>query len=324
MGSLPLVDTFPAFQEFWTGARDLPVERQIALWEREYMAPWPELLAKQKENYRSLGVEWKKVARARIFPQLPDRLERMRRLHAGLLRALPHAWAGARKRLGIRFPVRFVIYVGIGCGMGWATRLKGQPAVLFGLENAAEQHDGSRNIWPGLVAHEVAHLAHYEWRRQHHRATPDPDRSTPPFWQLYEEGFATQAEREVSDPEAFALRTGDPRWLPWCERHRRWLATKFLEDVRARRSVRPFFGSWYNVRGHIETGYYLGAEVVREWRRAWSFETCAVLSEDAAKELARKTLRGIASGEIPAQRTGHGRPVPTVQRHGSHRPGKLR
>ena len=55
MGSLSLVDTFPAFQEFWKVARDQPVERQITLWEREYMAPWPELLAKQKENYHALG-----------------------------------------------------------------------------------------------------------------------------------------------------------------------------------------------------------------------------------------------------------------------------
>ena len=39
---------------------------------------------------------------------------------------------------GIDFPITFVIHVGIGCGAGWATRFRGRPAVLFGLENATE------------------------------------------------------------------------------------------------------------------------------------------------------------------------------------------
>lgn len=293
MRTFQLVDAFPSFEDFWEEVRGLPVDRQVDLWEREYMAPWPELLAKQKESYSKIGMDWRKVARTRVFPQFEDHLERMRRLHTGLARALPVSWAGVRKRLGVRFPVRFVIYVGIGCGMGWATRLGGQPAVLFGLENAAEHHDGSRDIWPGVVSHEVAHLAHYEWRRRYgvdHQPVKDH-----PLWQLYEEGFATQAEREIEGSDAFRIRTGDPRWLPWCESHRRWLATKFLEDVKARRSVRPFFGSWYNIKGHIQTGYYLGAEVIREWRRSWSFESCAVVPEMAVRPMARKALREMAT-----------------------------
>ncbi len=302
MRSPQVLDAFPAFEDFWVKVRRLPVERQIDLWEREYMAPWPELLEKQKANYLEEGVDWRKVAVTRVFPQFEDHFERMRRLHASLTRTLPRSWVAMRRRLGIRFPVRFVIYVGIGCGMGWATKYAGQPAILLGLENAAEMHDGRRDIWPGVVAHEVAHLAFYEWRRGHHLANPDPAGRTPPLWHLYEEGFATQAEREVCDPEVFALRTGDPRWPSWCEKHRRWLAAKFLEDVAARRSVRPFFGSWYSVKGQVETGYYLGAEVIREWRRTRSFESCAIVPEDAARHLTRKTLRGIA-GHGPAGRS---------------------
>lgn len=302
---LQLIDTFPAFEDFWEKVRRLPVDRQIDLWEREHMAPWPELLAKQKESYSNDGFDWRRIARKMVFPFLQERLERMRALRGELLRELPGAWRRTRERLGVRFPVQFVIHVGIGHG-NWATSYGGRPACLIGLENAAEMHDGTDGWAQRVVAHEVAHLAHDEWRRRFHVPSPDTDGRTPPLWRLYEEGFATQAEREVCDPEAFALRTGDPRWPSWCEKHRAWLARKFLADVSARRSVRPFFGSWYKVQGQIETGYYLGAEVIREWRRSWSFESCAVVPEDAARHLARKTLRGIASGEIPMRSPLHG------------------
>lgn len=308
MCGVQIIDTFPAFEEFWEKARSLPLATQIDLWEHDQMAAWPELLAKQKADYRKNGVDWKVIARTKVFPHLEERLPRMRRLHEGFVRDLPGAWSRTKKKLGIRFQANFVVYVGLGCGMGWATRYDDRPAVLFGLENAAENFTGEEDPWPGAISHELAHLAQYEWRRQHGvDKAPVKDH---PLWQLYEEGFATQAEREIEGPRAFRLRTGDPNWLPWCESHRRWLAGKFIADVAARRTVRPYFGSWYKVQGHIETGYYLGAEVIREWRRSWSFERCAVVPEMDVRRLARRTLRDIADGGF--DRGGVGEMVPAM------------
>ena len=296
MRSLQVVDTFPAFEDFWERARGLPVDRQVALWERDYMAPWPELLAKQKEDYAVQGFDWHKVARTRIFPHMEERLERMRRLHGGLVRALPTSWSLARAKLGLRVPVQFVIHVGIGCGMGWGTRLGGRPTILFGLENAADRQGRRGDLWSGVIVHEVAHVAHDEWRRERGLDGEEDGRGRPhPLWQLYVEGFATQVEREVVGRRAFRWRTGDLRWLPWCEGHRRWLARKFLEDAKARRSVRPFFGSWYRIQGQVQTGYWLGAEVVREWRRVMTFQDCAVVPEVVARRMARRTLREMAA-----------------------------
>lgn len=251
------------------------------------MGPWPELLAKQKENYAIEGVDWKRVARQHVFPHLAKRLGRMRELHRDLLQTLPQSWARAQRLLDLRFPVTFVIYVGIGCGAGWATTYDGRPACLLGLENAAESHRRGDGWCRRVVAHEVAHLAHQEWRGERWAQNSDP------WWTLYEEGFATYCER-ILEPRSFALRTGKGDWLPWCERRRAWLAAKFLRDVKARRAIRPFFGSWYNINGYIETGYYLGSEMIRDWTRKVPLRALATLPLPELRRKARTTLRRFA------------------------------
>ncbi|MDE1822170.1 MAG: hypothetical protein KGI98_15130 [Euryarchaeota archaeon] len=289
LGRAPKVlDLFPDFEEFWARVRADPISSQLDRWEREHMAPWPELLSKQKENYAEEGFDWRRVARKWVFPFLEERFPRMRAIHLDLVRNLPKAWRRTRSALGIRFPVRFVIYVGIGCGAGWATTYEGRPSCLFGLENAATEHDGKDGWTFRTVAHEVAHLAHQHWRGERWEHRPDP------WWMLYEEGFATHCERRI-EPEGFLRRTGRKDWLPWCDEHRSWLARKFLSDVAGRRSLRPFFGSWYNIRGQIETGYYLGSEMIREWTERGSLQEVARLPLPEVRLRARATLGRLAS-----------------------------
>ena len=287
-----IVDAFPAFERFWRTVRTQPVTLQIERWEQDYMAPWPELLSKQQDCYASDGVDWRQVARRRVFPYLERRLEKMRRLHRDLLHTLPGSWERTRQLLHLPFPVRFVIYVGIGCGAGWATTYEGRSACLFGLENAAENHDGGDGWSRRVVAHEVAHLAHQAWRKERREQRADP------WWTLYEEGFATHCERLI-EPRLFPLRTGKENWLAWCEEMRPWLARKFLRDVTARKSLRPFFGSWYNIQGYIETGYYLGSEMIRAWTRELPLRTVASLPLSEIRRRARATLHRLAENGTP-------------------------
>jgi hypothetical protein len=287
-----LLDTFPAFERFWLNVESLPVSAQIERWETDYMAPWPELLSKQREVYRRARVSWWRIARTRIFPKIPARLDRLRRLHSNLRRELPGAWRRTRTALSVDFEVLFVIYVGLGCGAGWATRLGGKPAVLFGLENAADMTAGRRGEWPGSVPHEVAHLVHEEWRRRGGIGGLESSRG--PYWQLYEEGFATECERTIATPAAFRLRTGKAGWLAWCETNRAGLARDFLRDVRARRSVRRFFGSWYNIQGFSECGYYLGGEVVRKLKESYRLNEIACWSGREVRQHIHPILRAFA------------------------------
>jgi hypothetical protein len=288
---LSVLDTFPAFEEFWGQAQRLPVDEQVDLWEYEYMVRWPALLAKQKRNYAEEGVDWKQVATSRIFPHLTERLPIMRRLRRELLTDLPSTWKRIQRVLKPRFPIRLVLYVGIGCGAGWATRLEGQPACLIGFENAAETTQGNISGIRSLVPHEVAHLVHNEWRRKSRRG--DIDTPGGSYWQLYTEGFATEIERRIVSPDVFRRRTGRLDWEPWCQAHRTWLARKFLHDTRARRSTRPFFGSWYNIQGQIETGYWLGAQMIREWAERKSIPEISTLGQATVGRWARGSLRGM-------------------------------
>jgi len=276
-----IIDTFPAFLAFWTAAQAQPLDDQIEAWAGGYMSQWPELLDKQLDDYAREGLDWRQIARERVFPFLGDRLPAMQAAHGNLLRACSSVFSAAREALGFQRDVVFVIYVGIGCGAGWATRYAGSPAVLFGLENVAECGWTALGSISGLVAHEIGHLAHKHWRARHARAE-----GAGPWWQLYSEGFAQRCEHVILGRETWHMKEGgDDRdtagdWLAWCREQERWLAAYFLKTVDAGESVRPFFGSWYDIRGWSQCGYYLGHQLIKGLEAELGFKEIALLEPD--------------------------------------------
>lgn len=66
------------------------------------------LLTKQVKNYGEMNVSWQEIAQ-KLFPQVPNRLHMMGKARENML-------AVCRSRVLI-----VVIYIGIGCGAGWAT-----------------------------------------------------------------------------------------------------------------------------------------------------------------------------------------------------------
>lgn len=280
-----LIDTFPAFLNYWRGSQADSIERRIDRWEQEYLAAWPELRAKQIREYKRGSVDWRRVARHRVFPQLEARLPDMEEAHGNLVASVGPVFQKAASLFNLQFKPRFVIYVGIGIGAGWGTRFGGNRAVLFGLENVAEMGWTNRQMTEALVAHELGHLAHQEWRTRA-GLSEQPERGGP-YWRLYEEGFATRFEGEVTGRIRWPR---EPGWLSWCQQNRSWLATTFLRAVQRRSSVRRFFGSWYKIRGHAECGYFLGHEVVGWWRRKETLPEIAVLSEDEVRHRSRESL----------------------------------
>lgn len=274
MSSVILIDTFPAFLAFWEGAHHLPLEAQIDAWVSEYMSGWPELLAKQQEDYASEGYDWRQVARERVFPYLSERLPAMGTAHDHLLAICEPAYARAQRALDFDAEAVFLIYVGIGCGAGWVTHYQGSPAVLFGLENVAEEGWTDPAILAGLVAHETGHLVQFYWRDQHGRP-----KGSGPWWQLYTEGFAQRCEGLILGEDSWhmSLSAGEGDWLAWCRANRSWLAAEFRRVVDAAEPVRPFFGSWFEVRGRKQTGYFLGHEVIRQLESGMTLQEIALL-----------------------------------------------
>ena len=289
-----VIDTFPAFRRFWRDARRLPIDQQLEAWGRDYLGPWPELRRKQIANYADDRVDWKAVARRRIFPALDRRLPRMRKVRDALRRAIPVAVRRCQARWGLDFPVLFVIHVGIGCGAGWATTYRRTPAVLFGVENAAELAWTDPATVVALVEHELAHLLHARWRRRAGLGGLEDHRG--PWWQLYEEGWATRCELLLGSSGLHHAKGRTSDWLGWCRANRARLASRFLRAVSARATTRRFFGSWYSIDGYIETGYFLGSEVTREWEARSSLHQIALWTPDQVRRRARASLRRMASG----------------------------
>lgn len=289
MPTAEIIDTFPAFLAFWHKVKSQPIDAQIKDWVDDYMYQWPDLLEKQLDDYASQDLDWQHIARDRVFPFLDSRLRAMHTARENLLEVCAPIHSAARNALGYDSKVLFVIYVGIGCGAGWATQFRGLPAVLFGLENIAESRWHGRQPISGLVAHEVGHLAHEHWRSQHGLAE-----GSGPWWQLYSEGFAQRCEHLILGEETWHMNSAvdGEDWLVWCHDHRGWLAAEFLRTVDSGASVRPFFGSWFDIRGRKQCGYYLGHELIRRLETTMALNQIALLDVDDPRfrlELARLT-----------------------------------
>jgi len=283
-----IVDTFPAFLAFWEKAQHLSLDTQIDGWASDYMAQWSELLEKQIQSYVEYGDDWRDVARERVIPFWAERLPSMQCAHEYLLRVCAPVYERAQATLGFRQALAFVIYVGIGCGAGWATMYQDNPAILFGLENIAEEGwDDVAVLW-GMIAHEIGHLWHFEQRAQ---AGLAPGRG--PWWDLYTEGLAQRCEQIIAGKESWHMAAQYVDWVSWCEQELPWLAREFLRVVEAGDDVRPFFGSWFALRGRKQTGYFLGCEVVRQLEAQKTLQEIALLEDVEA--VFSDVLRAIAA-----------------------------
>lgn len=273
MSKCSVIDTFPQFRTFWRTAQQKSLDEQINGWASNYMAPWPELLEKQRENYASEGEDWRHVAKERVFPFLTERLPEMERAYSNLQGLCALACAEAQEVLGFESEVIFVIYVGIGCGAGWVTRYQNTPAILLGLENIAECGWSDTATLKGLIAHEMGHLAHFHWRAEKEMPT-----GSGPWWELYTEGFAQRCEHLIMGQENWHMGV-EEGWLRWCQEHRRWLAREFLRTVDEGEPVRRFFGSWYQIEGKSQSGYFLGCELIKRLEKKRSLKEIALLSD---------------------------------------------
>jgi hypothetical protein len=253
---------------------------QIEAWALEYLSPWPELLEKQLDDYASQNVNWRQIAREKVFPFLEERLPAMKVAHQNLVEVCAPIHSTVREVLRFESDTTFVIYVGVGCGAGWATQFQDLPAVLFGLENIAECGWSRPPSITGLVAHEMGHLVHDHWRGHHQK-----DTGSGPWWQLYCEGFAQRLEHFILGKDTWHMisNSDGDSWLGWCQEHRDWLAAEFLRLVDEGRSISPFFGSWFDIHGLKQCGYFLGHELIKRLETSIGLKEIALLDSGDAR-----------------------------------------
>ena len=286
IGRCEILDTYQDFLAYWMRASFKNLDEQVKLWQTSYMKKYSELLNKQVQNYEEENMDWREVAK-KIFPKLPQRFQLLRKARDNILGVCKSIYLKASKRLELDFDIFFVIYVGVGCGAGWATTYNGKPAVLLGLENIAEEKWHTKNKLEGLISHEIGHLAHMKWRNEwekFEKAEQDP------LFQLYSEGFAQRCEHKILERETWHM-AQDKEWLVWCEQNKSWLAKEFLKRLEKQVSVNDFFGSWFNMQGKTQTGYFLGHAFIRELEKTYSLKEIAIFNVEKVRALGIQYLK---------------------------------
>lgn len=276
-----IVDTFPSFLRAFEIEQPAATDDWLKLWVERYMALWPELLAMQVADYAEQGEDWRQVAREMVFPGMNEKVPALERTHRELPSIIEMVEFQAQQQLGFDGPVTYVLYVGIGNGAGWLTTYDGRPAVLFGLEGIVDSGFEGHEKLAGLVAHELGHVVHFHWREKGGRQLGNG-----PWWQLYEEGFAQYCEGRILGRVSWHMResSAGEDWLIWCQENRVWLAAEFQRVVDDGESIRPFFGSWHDLRVRKQTGYYLGHEIISQLAQTTSLRDIALLAEGPALE----------------------------------------
>lgn len=256
-----IVDTYPSFLRAIGADKPVTVNQWITCWAEHYMPQWPTLHEMVVNDYVAEGEDWRRIAREMVFPEMNDKLPAIQYAYENMQRVIEPVEENVRRAFDFHDPVCHVFYIGIGNGAGWVTKYEGSWAVLFGLEAIVDSGFDEPARLEGLVAHELGHVVHHVWR-----ASRGLGLGSGPWWQLYEEGFAQLCESMVVPGDGWHMRSkdNDDEWLAWCQANRAWLAREFLRVADYGESVRPFFGSWYEIRGHKQTGYYLGHQVLSD------------------------------------------------------------
>lgn len=294
MPHIQIINTFPEFLKYWEKNKNRPIDIQIENWSAEYMAQWSELFEMQIGDYASQQIAWDEIARDKVFPLLNDRLPAMQEAQQNIMATFDAICNQAIERLNFDSNIICIIYVGIGCGAGWVTTYGGTPAILFGLENIAECHWSTEQLIIGLTAHELGHVAHFSWRAQAHK--PDGEG---PWWQLFTEGFAQRCEHIILQKETWhETGNADKNWVAWCSEHKKFLSSEFLRFIIEKKDVRPFFGSWYEIEGHSQCGYFLGHEVIKALQsRGMTLEEIGIL--DHPESELREILESFTRVPLP-------------------------
>jgi hypothetical protein len=297
-GQQRIIDTYDDFIEYWKTAKRKNLNEPIMCWQNLYMKKYPELLSKQIQTYENADIDWRKAAN-KVLHLVPQRLKTMATARSNALKIIEPTYEKAKHRLDFDSDITFVLYVGIGCGAGWATTYNRRPAILLGLENIAEEKWHTENRLEGLISHEIGHLVHMKSRGQwkiFERAEEDP------AFLLYSEGFAQKCEHVILQRESWHMAPNN-HWIAWCEKNRSWLAKQFLDKINQNNSVRDFFGSWYSINGRKQTGYFLGKTFIDSLEKTWSLKEIALFDSAKVKHLCSKFLKRVSKEDATVCQT---------------------
>lgn len=115
------------------------------------------------------------------------------------------------------------------------------------------------------------------------------------WWQLYTEGFAQRCEHLILGRDSWhEAKDESAGWLEWCQNNQAHLAAEFLLTVQTGKDLRPFFGSWFDIQGHSQTGYFLGHQAILALEaRGYMMKEIAVIEQP--QKIFQEILRELAN-----------------------------
>jgi hypothetical protein len=252
---ITLMDTYLDFKKVVHEARMLEKD-VVDLWLNNYMGSHEELLNLHLKCHGSFD---KLVTMANRFVRpLLDNVWKLDFTWRNIYGAVPVV---LEKLFTLRknFPdINIVIYVGSGCGAGWATTYNGKYSVLLGLEMMIYHKWSGITDVSGLLAHELCHILHMFLRGM--SAEEFEKLENEPYFLLYSEGYAMKCEHAITNR---MWRVADKDgWVNYCEKNKDRLARDYLETIEKGYPTTRFYSSWEDVNGYTQTGYYLGHEYI--------------------------------------------------------------
>ncbi|MBE6608734.1 MAG: hypothetical protein E7633_09295 [Ruminococcaceae bacterium] len=206
--------------------------------------------------------------------------QKLQKLHSSFEKVTHNLEEKIKNTLQTSIDADIVLCLGMCNGAGWATKINGKSVVLLGIEKIIELDWVDEASMTALIYHELGHLWHFQERTLYtHIETPKEKA----LWQLYSEGVAMYCEQLLMNGEFFHQDKNG--WLNWCTENEKKLFSEYLIRVQDGKSVQNFFGDWNSFEGHSDTGYFIGAKLVREATQKYSLKKILNLSFYEIEEL---------------------------------------
>jgi len=199
---------------------------------------------------------------SRLLSEFINDVEELDRAWKNTYATLPKALFMFTEKFSKNFynELYLVLYVSCGCGAGWAFEYHGIPAIYLGLDMIAYLKWLSEAKIKGLIIHELCHLLNMKLQNTTPRKFSSMEND--PYFLLYSEGFAMKCEHYVLGGEVWRI-ASDNNWIAWCRNNLGRLARLYVEYVEKGLPVNVFYGSFYNIDGYSQTGYFLGHEFIK-------------------------------------------------------------
>jgi hypothetical protein len=285
-----VVNLMPPFWRFWDAAKDQAQSAQLLLFDQMVVGEYPEVY---REAVFSPGSAESDL-RARIANFLrgaPANIAAMRKLSDGLQGALPLYLSGFHKAFP-DFACQNSIYflVSLGAFDGAVRTVRGEPALLFGVDVIARIHP--QDELGAFFDHELFHM-------YHRQITGGSGGMGDPLYRaLWEEGLATWVSGALNPQVSESAILGQPEDL--AERAEPLLPQIARELLQNMDSTSPdlyaafFLGNSARHDLPPRSGYYVGFLIARELAQNHSLQQLAQMNGESLHSTIRAMLQRMA------------------------------